>query len=217
MHSLDKEIKNSLKNYNFHKLQKDLLNFCALDLSSFYFDIRKDVLYCDDLNSKKRKSCIDLLNIILECLIKWYAPVLSFTTEEISQLSVKEKKSSIHEETFPVIPTKWHNQDLFKKWENLIVIRQSVNVAIEEKRSKKVIGSSLEAQVEILLPQVDFDIVNTIDAKELFITSNVIKNPSNEKEILVKVTKAEGSKCTRCWKIVREVKDKMCSRCSKVN
>ena len=217
LHSLDKEIKNSLKNYNFHKLQKDLLNFCALDLSSFYFDIRKDVLYCDDLNSKKRKSCIDLLNIILECLIKWYAPVLSFTTEEISQLSVKEKKSSIHEETFPVIPTKWHNQDLFKKWENLIVIRQSVNVAIEEKRSKKVIGSSLEAQVEILLPQVDFDIVNTIDAKELFITSNVIKNPSNEKEILVKVTKAEGSKCTRCWKIVREVKDKMCSRCSKVN
>ncbi len=217
LHSLDKEIKNSLKNYNFHKLQKDLLNFCALDLSSFYFDIRKDVLYCDDLNSKKRKSCIDLLNIILECLIKWYAPVLSFTTEEISQLSVKEKKSSIHEETFPVIPTKWHNQDLFKKWENLIVIRQSVNVAIEEKRSKKVIGSSLEAQVEILLPQVDFDIVNTIDAKELFITSNVIKNPSNEKEISVKVTKAEGSKCTRCWKIVREVKDKMCSRCSKVN
>ncbi len=217
LHSLDKEIKNSLKNYNFHKLQKDLLNFCALDLSSFYFDIRKDVLYCDDLNSKKRKSCIDLLNIILECLIKWYAPVLSFTTEEISQLSVKEKKSSIHEETFPAIPTKWHNQDLFKKWENLIVIRQSVNVAIEEKRSKKVIGSSLEAQVEILLPQVDFDIVNTIDAKELFITSNVIKNPSNEKEILVKVTKAEGSKCTRCWKIVREVKDKMCSRCSKVN
>ena len=217
LHLLDKEIKNSLKNYNFHKLQKDLLNFCALDLSSFYFDIRKDVLYCDDLNSKKRKSCIDLLNIILECLIKWYAPVLSFTTEEINQLSVKEKKSSIHEETFPVIPTKWHNQDLFKKWENLIVIRQSVNVAIEEKRSKKVIGSSLEAQVEILLPQVDFDVVNTIDAKELFITSNVIKNPSNEKEISVKVTKAEGSKCTRCWKIVREVKDKMCSRCSKVN
>ena len=108
-------------------------------------------------------------------------------------------------------------EELIKKWENLIVIRQSVNVAIEEKRSKKVIGSSLEAQVEILLPQVDFDIVNTIDAKELFITSNVIKNPSNEKEISVKVTKAEGSKCTRCWKIVREVKDKMCSRCSKVN
>ena len=78
-----------------------MLNFCTLDLSSFYFDIRKDTLYCDEVSSQKRKSCVTLLNVILECLLKWYAPVLSFTTEEITDLSNKSKKISIHEETFP--------------------------------------------------------------------------------------------------------------------
>ena len=213
---MDSEIKNNLKNYNFHKLQKNLLNFCALDLSSFYFDIRKDVLYCDDINSKKRKSCIDLLNIILECLIKWYAPVLSFTTEEITDLAKKEKKTSIHEESFPEIPENWKNNNLFKKWEKLLAVRQKVNVAIEEKRSNKIIGSSLEADVEILLPKVEFDLLKEIDTKELFITSNVIQSISKEKDISVTVKKAKGTKCIRCWKIVEEVKNKMCSRCSKI-
>ena len=150
LYILNAEIKNNLKDYNFHKLQKDLLNFCALDLSSFYFDIRKDVLYCDETSSQKRKSCVALLNIILECLLKWYAPVLSFTTEEITELAKKNKKASIHEEIFPEVPGNWKNDTLYKKWEKLLSIRQQVNIAIEEKRSSKVIGSSLEADVEIL-------------------------------------------------------------------
>ena len=213
---LNSEIKNNLKNYNFHKLQKDLLNFCALDLSSFYFDIRKDILYCDDLSSKKRKSCVDLLNVILECLIKWYAPVLSFTTEEITELAQKGKKTSIHEENFPEIPNNWKNEALSKKWEKLLHVRQQVNVAIEEKRSNKIIGSSLEADVEIALPKVEFDLLREIDAKELFITSNVIQNISKEKEISITVKKAKGTKCSRCWKIVEKVKDNKCSRCSEI-
>ena len=213
---LDSEIKNNLKNYNFHKLQKDLLNFCALDLSSFYFDIRKDILYCDDLSSKKRKSCVNLLNIILECLIKWYAPVLSFTTEEITELVQKGKKTSIHEENFPEIPNNWKNEALSKKWEKLLHVRQQVNVAIEEKRSNKIIGSSLEADVEITLPKVEFGLLEEIDAKELFITSNVIQNISKEKEISITVKKAKGTKCSRCWKIVEKVKDNKCSRCSEI-
>ena len=75
---LSNSVKENLENYNFHKLYKELLNFCTLDLSSFYFDIRKDILYCDNLNSKKRKECIAVLNIILDCLLKWYAPILVF-------------------------------------------------------------------------------------------------------------------------------------------
>ena len=215
---LNIEIKNNLKNYNFHKLQKELLNFCALDLSSFYFDIRKDILYCDDLNSKKRKSCVTLLNIVLECLIKWYAPVLSFTTEEISELAQKNKKTSIHEENFPEIPDSWKNDDLSKKWEKLLKVRQQVNIAIEEKRSSKIIGSSLEADVEIVLPKPEFDILKEIDAKELFITSNVTQNISKDKksEMSVTVKKAKGTKCSRCWKIVEKVKEGKCSRCSSI-
>ena len=83
LYVIDKSVKDNLKNYNFHKLSRELLNFCTLDLSSFYFDIRKDVLYCDSLNSKKRKDCVVVLNIILESLLKWFAPILVFTTEEI--------------------------------------------------------------------------------------------------------------------------------------
>ena len=216
LYILNKNIKNNLKNYNFHKLQKNLLNFCALDLSSFYFDIRKDSLYCDDLSSKKRKLSIDLLNIILECLIKWFAPVLSFTTEEISQLASKNKKTSIHEENFPKIPDNWKNDNLFNKWEKILKIRQQVNIAIEEKRSSKIIGSSLEAEVKIDLPKSDFDLLNTIDTKELFIISKISQNVSAKENLIVNVKKADGQKCSRCWKIFEKLEDDKCSRCSKI-
>ena len=151
-------------------------------------------------------------------MIKWYAPVLSFTTEEINELSQKNKKTSIHEENFPTIPDNWKNEVLFKKWEKLLHIRQQVNIAIEEKRSNKIIGSSLEADVEINLPKAEFDILKGVDAQELFITSNVLQNLSKEKkeEISVTVKKAKGSKCSRCWKIVPEVKDDKCPRCLKI-
>ena len=101
---INKSVNENLKNYNFHKLYKELLNFCTLDLSSFYFDIRKDVLYCDSINSKKRKNCVIVLNIILESLLKWFAPILVFTTEEIYSLVNKDNNESIHENNFVKIP-----------------------------------------------------------------------------------------------------------------
>ena len=104
-------------------------------------------------------------------------------------------------------------RDLSKKWEKLLQVRQQVNVAIEEKRSSKIIGSSLEADVEIALPKSEFDLLKEIDSKELFITSNVIHNISKENDISVTVKKAKGTKCSRCWKIVKEVKEGKCSRC----
>ena len=101
--------------YNLHNLFKELLNICTLDLSAFYFDIRKDTLYCDPLDSKKRKSTIIFLNIILEILLKWLAPILSFTTEEIYSLLKISTNESIHLEKFPIIPSKWNNKDLNTK------------------------------------------------------------------------------------------------------
>ena len=124
-----------MKNYNFHKLYKDLLNFCTLDLSSFYFDIRKDVLYCDSIKFKKRKNCVIVLNIILESLLKWFAPILVFTTEEIYSLVNKDNSESIHENNFVKIPSSWKNDKLNEKWSNLFKIKQEANIAIEEKRS----------------------------------------------------------------------------------
>jgi isoleucyl-tRNA synthetase len=103
LYVINKSVKDNLKIYNFHKLSRELLNFCTLDLSSFYFDIRKDVLYCDSIDSKKRKDCVVVLNIILESLLKWFAPILVFTTEEIYSL-INNDKESIHENLFVKIP-----------------------------------------------------------------------------------------------------------------
>ena len=210
LYDLDNFIKGNLKNYNFHRIYKELLNFCAQDLSSFYFDIRKDVLYCDDLNSKKRKDCIIVLNIILECLLKWFAPIFVFTTEEIFSL-IKKEESSIHETQYPEIPQGWKNDIINKKWEDLYQIKQEVNIAIEEKRTKKEIGSSLEADILIHANEKKFNLLEGLDLEEYFITSRAkkIKDISSELKIIVK--KANGSKCPRCWKIL----ENKCTRCEK--
>ena len=211
---VDASVQENLKNYNFHKMYKDLLSFCALDLSSFYFDIRKDVLYCDDKNSKKRKNCIIVLNILLECLLKWFAPILVFTTEEIFSL-INNSEKSIHELTFTEIPLNWKNNKLDNKWLSLNKIKQEVNIAIEEKRKTKELGSSLEAEIDIYLDQDDFKLLNDMDLAEYFITSKATKylNKEDEKGSKIVVKKSQGSKCPRCWKIL---KDK-CVRCENVS
>ena len=208
---LNNSVKENLKEYNFHKLYKELLNFCALDLSSFYFDIRKDVLYCDNLNSKKRKDCIIVLNIILDSLLKWFAPILVFTTDEIYSLVGKDNKS-IHEYTLPEIPKKFENPVLDEKWKQLLKIKQEANIAIEEKRASKEIGSSLEAELNITTDNENFELLEGLDLAEYFITSKAEKFKSKDKEELtIKVTKTKGTKCPRCWKIL----ESKCVRCEK--
>ena len=207
--TLDSLVKENLTNYNFHKLYKELLNFCALDLSSFYFDIRKDILYCDDLNSKKRKECIVVLNVILDCLLKWFAPIFVFTTDEIYSLVSKDKRN-IHEYIFPKIPKKWENKALNDRWNQLFKIKQEANIAIEEKRANKEIGSSLEAELKITTDNKNFELLEGIDMAEYFITSKAEKIKSkNKEELKIEVTKSQGVKCPRCWKIL----DNKCARC----
>ena len=198
--------KNFLKNfssYNFHILYKELLNFCTVDLSSFYFDIRKDTLYCDSKDSQKRKDCILVLNIILDCLLKWFAPILSFTTEEIFKLLNNENNNSIHLKQFPKINENWGNNQIEQDWANLITIRNVVNSSIEKKREDKTIGSSLEAKVKIELGKMFFDLAKSHNFSELCITSDadIILNENIGDEIKVETSKAEGEKCPVCWKI----------------
>ena len=200
-------VREGLKNYNFHKLYKELLNFCSLDLSSFYFDIRKDVLYCDDFDSKKRKNCVIVLNIILESLLKWFAPILVFTTEEIYNLINKEAES-IHESLFVEIPKNWKNETLNDKWSTLYKIKQEANIAIEAKRASKEIGSSLEATIKLNINKKNFDIIKNLDLAEYLITSKAEKKIIEGDQIKIEVSKAIGKKCDRCWKIL----DKKCNR-----
>ncbi len=198
---------NYFKEYNFHNLYKDLLNFCTVDLSAFYFDIRKDLLYCDSKVSTKRKNCVKLLNIILECLLKWFAPILSFTTEEIYQL-IKKNNLSIHLENFPKIPSHWNNQKIESRWEKIQEIRNKCNISIENKRSEKILGSSLEAKILIKLNKKDFDLVKNTDFSEICITSSAKLEQHDENEIIIETSKADGNKCSLCWKI----KQDKCSR-----
>ncbi len=200
LYCINKNFNKNFKQYDFHNLYKELLNFCTVDLSAFYFDIRKDTLYCDKKDSEKRKSTILFLNILLDILLKWFAPILSFTTEEIYSLIKKDEKS-IHLENFPLIPEKWKNGNLESKWLELIKIREICNSSIEIKRTSKEIGSSLEANLIIKLEDRLINLTKDVDFSELCITSNAVVEKNNSKEINVETLKAEGQKCPVCWKV----------------
>jgi isoleucyl-tRNA synthetase len=203
VYELNKNFKNYFKSYDFHNLYKELLNFCTVDLSAFYFDIRKDALYCDSKNSDRRKSSIIVLNIILESLVKWFAPILSFTAEEIYKLINKGQKS-IHLEQFMNFPEFFQDKELHKKWTELKKIRDICNISIEAKRASKEIGSSLEANLIINLNKDLIEISNNIDFSELCITSSAIVQKSNTEDVTAETIKAEGNKCPVCWKINKE-------------
>jgi isoleucyl-tRNA synthetase len=199
IYTLDLNFKNYFKNYDFHNLYKELLNFCTVDLSAFYFDIRKDCLYCDPKNSKMRNSVIILLNIILDSLLKWFAPILSFTTEEINNLV--DNKKSIHLEAFNRFPISFKNDQLNLKWQKLIKIRNICNLSIEEQRTKKIIGSSLEANLILEMNQEYLTLVKDVDLAELCITSSFTLKEVDNTEISVVTEKATGNKCPICWKL----------------
>ncbi len=209
---LNSNFKKYFKEYNFHKLYRELLNFCSLDLSAFYFDIRKDTLYCDETKSNKRMACIRLLYLILDILLKWFAPILSFTTEEIFRILNKDKNLSIHLETFPTIPSKWRDEKLFQKWDKLKIVRNVANAAIEVKRASKEIGSSLEADIKVYLGEEYLQHSKDVNLPEYTITSKAEAKPmindgklfklDSVDNVKVLVKKAKGEKCSRCWKIL---------------
>ena len=209
---INKSFNEYFKAYNFHNLYKELLNFCTVELSAFYFDIRKDLLYCDPRDSKKRSDCILILKVILECLLKWFAPILSFTTEEIYHLISKEdKEGSIHLQEFVKIPDQWKNDELNKKWQKIKTIRDEANISIESKRTEKIIGSSLEANIEIKIKNQDiFNVAKNQDFSEICITSSALISNDNSinNEIEVITSKAVGNKCPVCWKISKEICEK---------
>ena len=213
--SLDKTFSGLNTKYELHKIYVDLLNFCTVDLSAFYFDIRKDILYCDDLNTKKRINCITVLSIILKFLLKWFSPILVFTCEEIYQIIKKNNsKESIFLCDFPKFPEKWFNEKINEKWIFLKTLRSEINNYIEQKRNEKIIGSGLECSVHISLDNKYNTHLSDVDLAELFICSEVtinnkekkfeeIKSEGSINTLKVIVEKAEGSKCTHCWKVLK--------------
>ena len=215
---LNQSIKMKTENYEMHSIYTEIHNFCSIELSSFYFDIRKDLLYCGDPHGIERRGCRTALEILFKSITSWLAPILCFTAEEAWQSWVNNKENSIHLRTHPDIPSEWIDHSLSKKWERIRLIRSIVLSSIENARNENLIKSSLQAKVLIKISENDKKLFQNIDAADLFITSGVLfidkKIPKPEVEIEI----AEGKKCARCWKILPEVfeDEGICNRCTSV-
>ena len=213
---IDEKVKKNYREYDLKSVFQDLLNFSNLDLSSFYFDIRKDTLYCDSPNSLSRRATRTVLDIIFNYLVVWFSPILCFTTEEVLSSRFPNNKSSIHESGFSEVNEEWNNKELFAKWEKIRSVRKVVTGAIELERQEKRIGSSLEAFPTVFISDKEYlKIFSDIDLAEIFITSQAIlkegDGPSDAfrldemKMVSVECNLSNGRKCNRSWKILPEV------------
>jgi isoleucyl-tRNA synthetase len=206
LYEMDAKLRASVDVFDFGEITKSLYDFCNQNLSAFYFDIRKDRLYCDRPDLFERRACRTVMAKIFECLTAWFAPVLSFTCEEAWDLrpqGIFEDVDSVHLRQFPNITSQWQDSALAGKWFGVRDIREKVQLAIEPYRKDKIIGSSLEAHPVITLPEKMAAELNSIDWAEVCITSQVTVQAGDE--IQVTFQKAEGQKCERCWKILPEV------------
>lgn len=229
LYTLDHKVREASSAYEFQALYNEIHNFCSLDLSAFYFDIRKDSLYCDGLSEFKRRATRTVMDIVFDCLLKWLSPVLCFTAEEAWWARHGNTVSSIHLELFPSIPFAWNNPELAQKFEGLRGIRKVVTGALERARASKQIGSSLQATVTLFLAPQLLPFIEAIDLAEMSITSGVEVRigPLGEEGgftledvpgVAVSVHLASGEKCARCWKVLPEVAPPLdlCQRCADV-
>jgi isoleucyl-tRNA synthetase len=215
---LDEQVRKGYDEFEFRKIAKALMDFMVVELSAFYFDIRKDALYCDAPSSAKRKASIEVVRHLFDCLIKWTAPLLPFTTEE-AWLSLYADRKSVHLEQFPVLPGSWRNEALAEKWEKVKSVRRVVTAALEHERAKKVIGSSLEAAPKVwIAPSGEMlNAVKDIDMAEICITSGFEILPvgtdmsqvgfwlDDTKGVGVIPALASGVKCARSWRYTNDV------------
>ena len=210
-----------VEKYDFQRFYTELHNFCATDLSSFYFDIRKDCLYCDSKDSIKRRSTRTVMYHLFQYLVRWMAPVHSFTAEEAWRSFTGDDDQSIHGEQFLMPSQHWFHHILGERWEKIKNIRAAINSSLEEARAEKKIGSSLEAKVKIYTPTLP---CTPALLNELCITSvlehHMVRPPNYVKEengYGILIEKAPGQKCERCWKVLEEVgkTDSICGRCKR--
>ncbi len=213
---LDGEIREAYAAYDYRKVVAVLTHFMNTDLSAFYFDIRKDTLYCEAYSSPKRRAALTVIDQIFGCVCSWLAPILSFTAEEAWLARYPSAEGSVHLITFPAIPEGWRDDALAEKWERVRAVRRVVTGALELERAGKRIGSSLEAAPEIFITDTDcLEALHGVDLAEVAITSAatlVRKVPPDGAFTLpdvpgvgVVVKRAPGRKCARSWRITEDV------------
>jgi isoleucyl-tRNA synthetase len=227
---IDAVVRNAYGRYEYRGLLAALHNFCAVDLSAFYFDIRKDSLYCDRPDAPRRRAVRTVMDIVFECLTAWLAPILCFTAEEAWLARHPGDDGSVHLTRFPEIPPSWGNDALAAKWTRVREIRRVVTGALEIARAEKLIGASEQADPVLYLHDpADRALLNNVDMAEVSKTSDITLSADmtppeaftlpDVHGVGTFVQLATGEKCGRCWRVLDEVGShadhpELCDRCT---
>ncbi|QYX56692.1 isoleucine--tRNA ligase [Roseovarius sp. SCSIO 43702] len=225
---LDRKVRTGYSAYDFQGVFQALFQFCTVDLSAFYFDVRKDVLYCDG-DSTRRRAARTVLDLLFHRLTTWLAPVLVFTMEEVWLERFPGEESSIHLHDMPETPDAWFDEALAAKWAQVRRARRAVTAALEIERTEKVIGSSLEAAPIVHVRDGEtLEVLKSVNFEDVCITSDIALTPDPAPAeafrmpevdgVAVVFEKAAGRKCQRCWKVLPDVgahaHPETCKRCS---
>ncbi|HET8727135.1 MAG TPA: isoleucine--tRNA ligase [Alphaproteobacteria bacterium] len=227
---IDQLVRRAVGDFDFHTMATALHNFCAVDLSAFYFDVRKDSLYCDAPDSPRRRAVRTVLDRLFDCLTAWLAPILCFTAEEAWLSRHGETAGSVHERAYPEVPAAWRDEALAAKWAKVRQVRRVVTGALELMRAEKQIGSSLQAHPTVYVTPDLKQAVDAVAFDDVVIASAVTvvegEGPADAfrlpevDDVAVVPGLAEGEKCQRCWKVLPDVgthadHPDLCGRCAK--
>jgi isoleucyl-tRNA synthetase len=216
---LDARVRRAVESHDWNGVIPEIHGFCNNDLSAFYFDIRKDAVYCDARASLRRRACRTVLDRLHRCLTTWLAPVLCFTAEEAWLARFGEAAESVHLQLFPELPAEWRDEALAAKWARIREARRVVTTELERARAAGEMGSSLQAAPVLVLPAEDLSLLEAPGWAEVCITSGFALEEGPLPA--ARFAPAPGAKCERCWKVLPEVGQSqkhptLCRRCEAV-
>ena len=232
---MDTLVRRCIDDFDFHTLWVELHNFCANDLSAFYFDIRKDALYCDHPSSLRRRACRTVLNDLFDALVTWLAPIASFTADEayltrrFGSIEAAPAGESVHLETYPEVPADWRDDALASRWRQVRGVRRVILGALERERAEKRMRGSLEAAPTVYVTAEQAEALDGLDLAEIAIVSGVdlkVEPPPPEAFTLPEVKgcgvlpiKTDAARCERCWQHLPDVggdpeHPDACARCA---
>ncbi len=225
---LDGLVRRAIEDYDFHAMWTALHNFCTVDLSAFYFDIRKDVLYCDPASSLRRRAARTVLDLLFDCLTAWSAPILCFTAEEAWLARYGDAEGeSVHLRCFPDLPEDWRDDALAARWAEVRTVRRVVTGAIERERAAKRMRSGLEAAPAVYLAPERRAALQGLDLAEIAIVSTLAFGEGEPPADAFRLDDVEGvavvpagsedARCARCWRRLPDVGEAgadICRRCA---
>ena len=224
---LDATVRDGYARFDFQGVWQAVFTFATVDLSAFYFDVRKDALYCDG-DTLQRRAARTVLDLLFHRLTTWLAPIMVFTMEEVWLERFPGEESSVHLQDFPETPADWQDDALAAKWAKVRAARRAVTAALEVARTDKVIGASLEAAPVVYVAEESVrEALTAVPFEDICITSQIIVTgdpaPADAfrlpevNGVAVRFAKAEGEKCARCWKVLPDVgthaHEGVCGRC----